>query len=109
MPYRRPLLLALIALGVIPPVAGACDRDVASQDENQPETFGKRCADGSHCAAPFECLGPTDLGPRFPMCTIRCVTLADCPVWEATGRCPGRITPYCTDGFCDWARCTGLP
>lgn len=85
---------------------GGCSSDETDQtDHNRPATYGSQCQDNSACAAPFECLGPANSGPYWPICTTTCTAAAECPQWNATGHCSGPITPVCQDGYCDYLRC----
>jgi hypothetical protein len=74
-------------------------------DHNRPDTYGAQCQSNDECASPFGCLGPSDAGPYWPICTVTCTTAENCPSWSATGHCPGPITPVCDQGFCDYQRC----
>jgi hypothetical protein len=84
-----------------------CCNDLNDQfDRNRPATYGSQCHSmNEQCASPFECLGPADAGPYWPICTVRCSAVADCPTWSATGHCAGPITPVCNYGICDYMRC----
>jgi hypothetical protein len=100
-------MLRMLRVSLIVPLAlfiGACSRE-DFRDHNRPATYGSQCNDGSDCAPPFQCLGPSDAGPYFPICTITCTDVRDCPVWNSTGHCEGPITPVCEHGVCDYVRC----
>jgi hypothetical protein len=96
---------ALALLCVNAAFLGGCDDLNDGPDENRPATYGDQCSGNGNCAAPFECLGPTDAGTYWPICTVACTAVTDCPTWTATGHCAGPITPTCSKGICDYMRC----
>lgn len=82
-----------------------CSEHEDFKDHNRPPTYGSQCEATSECAKPFSCLGPADAGAYWPICTVPCDSVSDCPTWNATGHCPGPITPICELGICDYGRC----
>jgi hypothetical protein len=98
MLYRTTLAVSVI-------VAGCSNELNDFKDRNRPPTYGSHCDNDDDCSSPFQCVGPPDAGPYWPICTVPCASVADCPRWNATGHCPGPITPVCTSGLCDYNRC----
>jgi hypothetical protein len=99
---RRPVAAA--PLSVLCVLLGCSSADDPF-DRNRPATYGSHCRSNADCASPFTCLGPPDAGPYWPICTLRCNAVADCPTWSATGHCAGPVTPSCDNAFCDYLRC----
>lgn len=94
------------------PEVGAADCDCNFVDPNEPATFGTHCEDDpSVCDAPLECLEvdlPPSAGLPVPLpfiCTSACTTDADCPTWQATGYCDGRVQLRCSRGSCQPREC----